>query len=152
MRLWIDGDSIPKDIRRLILRRHGKTLPSGALLEVRFVGTRRLPDIPEECWTLADPGKDSSDRLIESLAEPGDLVVTRDIPFAQRILGLGVDCMNDRGERFTADTIAERRSLRDAAAELRLLGLAPESPRSSSRDEKTVKRFADGLEKILSRR
>jgi hypothetical protein len=151
--IWIDGDSLPRDIRALILRRHGKKTPSGqGVFEVRFVGTKILPDIPFDRWTGVDPGQDATDLYIEALAQPGDLVVTRDIPFAERILAKGVDCVNDRGERFDPKTIAERRSLRDAAAELRLLGLAPQPAKAGSRQETDKKRFADGLDKILSRR
>lgn len=151
--IWIDGDSLPRDIRALILRRQGKRSPSGmGVFDVRFVGTRILPDIPIDRWTGVAPGQDAVDLYIEAQAQPGDLVVTRDIPFAERILAKGVDCVNDRGEQFHPRTIAERRSLRDAAAELRLLGLAPQPGKAGSRKETDKKRFANGLDKILSRR
>jgi hypothetical protein len=115
-----------------------------------FVSTCKLPDIPAEMSLRVEPGTDAADLFIEGRAEAGDLVVTRDIPFAERMALKGIAAINDRGELFTAENAGERRSLRDAAAELRFLGFAPPSPRASRRTAKDTKHFADALDRILT--
>jgi len=97
-----------------------------------------------------EPGPDAADMAILGQAEPGDLVITRDLVFAEKALAAHLACINDMGDVFDASTVAERRSLRDAAAELRKIGVAPSQPRGSGRSAKDLKRFADALEKSLS--
>jgi uncharacterized protein len=148
--IWVDADSLPRDLRALLLRRQGAALSPGETIELRFVACRQLPDIPARLGILVAPGPDAADGAILASAASGDLVVTRDIPLAGRAVARGLACINDRGEVFEAATVSERLSLRDAAAELRLLGLAPASPRGSSRTAGDVKRFADALDRTLA--
>lgn len=143
MTIWVDGDSAARDIRPILLRR-------GTSISVRFIASRRIPDLPDSWLTLVPAGPDSVDRFIEENSALGDLVVTRDVPFAERLVESGIAAINDRGELFTKEIIAERRSLRDTAAELRFQGLAPASPKGSHRTAKETKRFADGLDKALT--
>lgn len=150
MTIWADGDSLPRDLRPLLLRRAGKEPRPGLRIELRFVSSRPLPDVPQENTVLVTPGSDAADEAILAAAREGDILVTRDIPLAGRALDRGLLCINDRGEAFTKDGIRERISLRDAAAELRLLGLAPPSPKGNTRTKREVKRFADALEKALA--
>jgi len=150
VRIWIDGDSVPRDLRQMLIRR-GR--PAGSRTdhdEVIFVATRGLPDVPPGMTVLVAPGPDAADLHVEALVREGDLVVTRDIPFAERIASRGIAVMNDRGEVFTRENAAERRSLRDAAAELRSLGMAPASPRGSRRGPRYTKSFADSLDRIIA--
>jgi uncharacterized protein YaiI (UPF0178 family) len=144
MTIWLDGDSIPRDLRATILRRARTT-------GVCFVASKSLPDIPPELSRLVPPGQDSVDKAIESAAMPGDIVITRDLPFAERIAMKGISVLNDKGDVFTRENVAERRSLRDRAAELRLLGIAPQMARASSRSAKDVKNFADALDRLMTR-
>ena len=144
MTIWLDGDSIPRDLRAMLLKRAQKT-------KVLFVASKSLSDIPPELVQLVPPGKDSVDNAIESKASPGDIVITRDLPFAERIAIKGIAVLNDKGDVFTLENIAERRSLRDRAAELRLLGLAPEMAKGSSRSARDVKKFADALDRLMTK-
>lgn len=143
MTIWVDGDSAPRDIRPILLRR-------GTSIPVRFIASRRIPDLPHSMFTLVPEGPDSVDRFIEENSALGDLVVTRDIPFAERLVESGIAAINDRGELFTKDSVAERRSLRDTAVELRFQGLIPASPKGSQRTAKETKHFADGLDRALA--
>jgi hypothetical protein len=143
MTIWVDGDSAPRDIRPILLR-------CGKSIAVHFIASRKLSDLPESMLTLVPEGQDSADLLIEKKAALGDLVVTRDILFAERLVKSGIAVINDRGELFTKEKITERRSLRDTAAELRFQGLAPASPKGSQRTAKETKRFADGLDRALA--
>jgi len=140
--IWVDADSAPRDIRPIILRR-------STSIHVRFIASRKIPDLPNSMLTLVPEGPDSVDRFIEENSALGDLVITRDIPFAERLVESGIAVINDRGELFTKDNVAERRSLRDTAVELRFQGLVPASPKGSQRTARETKRFADGLDRAL---
>ena len=87
------------------------------------------------------------DRIVDRLA-PGDVVVTRDIRLAERVLHRGGRAINDRGTVFDSAGIAERRSLRDAAAAIRAAGLET-MPRTRGYSARHKKAFADAFDKLL---
>lgn len=173
MTLWVDADSTPKEIRALLVRQAERQTLSGRREQpgqhassesqtlpdrpqprytLRFVGSVVLKDIPAEYFTHIDPGPDAADHFIEQNAVLGDIVLTRDIPFAERLVTRNIAVLNDRGDIFSKETIAERRSLRDAAVELRLLGLADESPRGPrTRSAAELKRFSDALDRLITK-
>jgi len=150
--IWIDADSLPRDLRPLLARRvsHPRRYES-IQVELRFVASRPQAELPEHALTLVPPGPGAVDAWIEAHAQPGDIVMTRDIPLAERLIGLGMCVLNDRGDIFTKETIAERRSIRDAMEALRAGGIAPPSPRANLRTPADAKRFADALERLIVR-
>ncbi len=157
MTVWADADSLPASVRALIARRalreSERAANAGASPALRavFLANRPIPVPPgAELLVLENPGPDGVDAGILSRARPGDLVVTRDIPFAQALLGAGVAVINDRGREWTADTVRERRSHRDFMAGLRAAGLA-EMDASRSYGPRELKAFADALDKALRR-
>lgn len=165
MILWVDADSTPKEIRALLVRQAERQssferhqvlerhrLPAEPRYTLKFVGSVILKDIPAQYFTRIDPGPDAVDHFIEQNVVPGDIVLTRDIPFAERLVTRNIAVLNDRGDIFSQETIAERRSLRDAAVELRLLGLADESSRGPrTRSASEIKRFSDALDKLITK-
>jgi len=165
--LWADADSLPREVKDLIGRRAGSSggnfpiravfvanrpmpLPPGKNLQAVIVGpagaTARLAQAPADAPATA---WDNADDYIMSAANPGDVLVTRDIPLAARAIAKGMTALNDRGDLWTADVLRERTSLRDHMAALRELGVAPPSPKSRSFSPKDVRAFADALDKAL---
>jgi len=153
--VWADADSLAPAVRATISRRarsEAKRSPEGARFVAFFVSNRRLPEKPGPgCTFEVVPKGETADDSIAARAVPGDLVVTRDIPLAARIVEAGVACINDRGAEWSADTVRERLSLRDAMAELRSLGLAEGLERSRGYGEKELKKFADAFDRSLAR-
>ena len=148
--IWVDADSLPKDIRPMLIRRAmAKRKYDGVTILVRFVASQNLLEIPGDYLILVQPGEGAADLYIETHAEQNDIAITRDIPLAERLLAHSVNPMNDRGDIFTAENISERRSLRDAMAYMRDSGIAPPSPNGNLRKPSDIKSFADGLEKLI---
>lgn len=155
MTVWADADSLSPAVRATIARRarsEANRSPEGPRLVAVFVSNRRLPERPGPgCSFEVVPKGGTADDRIAAGAVPGDLVVTRDIPLAARIVEAGIACINDRGAEWSADTVRERLSLRDAMAELRSLGLAGGLDRSRDFGEKELKKFADAFDRSLAR-
>lgn len=154
MTVWVDGDSVPRDVRRILLQRKELTedIQNQSQSQVlRFITTVRLPDVPLPYITKVSPGPDAADTFIEEHAKAGDVVITRDIPFMDRLAEKGIWALNDRGELITKENSAERRSIRDASLTLRNLGILPDSPKGSQRTTADTKRFADSLDRLLAR-
>ncbi len=136
MTVWADADSLPREARDIIARRVASERRRGAGdFRAVFVANRN-PGVREGggvSFVLVGPFSGAADEAIMAEARPGDVVVTRDIPLAERIIaahGDVVGVINDRGGRFSADSIRERRSIRDAMLELSLAGLKEPGGRS----------------------
>jgi uncharacterized protein YaiI (UPF0178 family) len=96
---------------------------------------------------LCPAGEGAADNRIVELAEPGDLVITRDIPLASRLVAASILVIDDRGQIYTRENIRERLSLRDFMVGLAESGLGME--RIAAYGKKELKAFADGLDRVL---
>lgn len=157
MTIWADGDSLQAEIRSLLERRtESETSRAGASgkpspWRLRYVAAKELRVARWAELLIVEAGPEAADDRLVELAEAGDLAVTRDLPLAERLAEKGVVVLNDRGEVFDSTNVRERRSLRDRAAELRAMGLAPDSPRKRSWGKRELKEFADALDRELTR-
>ena len=143
MRVLVDADSMPRRIREIIAR-----AASRRRLAARFFSHIAI-EIPASEW-VSHTRVDDADEAILDECRPEDLVISRDIPLAARLVAMGVTVLNDRGDVYTNENIGERLSIRDAAKEIRDAGL--EAPRGRSFGARHVQRFANALDRELTRR
>lgn len=142
--ILVDGDSCPVAIRPVLIR-----AGSSRRIRVLFLANQPLPLGDHHGMDVVT--ERTVDEEILNRAGSGSLVVTRDIPLAEQLVGRGVAVINDRGRIFQADSIRELRSLRDAAADLRRLGLE-QMDRRRTFGAREVKAFADALDRVLAAR
>ncbi len=138
MHLWVDADACPAVIKDILYRaaersKIGMTLVANKLL--------RVPPSPY-IRALQDS------HIVRSL-EPGDLVVTADIPLAADVIAKGGHALNPRGEFYSPENIQERLALRNYLDELRGAGERTGGP--SALDNTDRKRFADQLDRFLTK-
>lgn len=123
-------------------------------MRLEVYANRTIPGRPGDVETTVVSGSvdDRLEARAAELALRGDtcLVVTRDIPLAERLVLNGVDAINDRGGVFDAASIAQRRSERDAAAAIRASGLEVMNRRRTYGAAER-KAFADALDRYLTR-
>jgi len=145
MRIFVDADSCPREAREMILR-----FSSRLGIKTIFAANRPIPGITKEAvMELCPPGEGAADNRIAALARPGDLVVTRDLPLAERIVEADVLAIDDRGRVFTKENIKERRSLRDFVVGLAENGM--ETERTASYGKKELNAFANSLDRELTK-
>ena len=104
---------------------------------------------PQVTTVWVDGGADVADRFIAEHAEPGDLVVTQDIPLAALLVPKMVLVLDPRGEEHTAETIGERLSVRDFMDRLRTAGGVTGGP--PTYDARAKQAFAAALDRVLTR-
>ena len=104
---------------------------------------------PRVSAVRVDGGPDVADRYIAEHAEPGDLVVTQDVPLAALLVPRGVAVLDPRGEEHTAETIGERLSVRDFMERVRLAGGVTGGP--APFDARARQAFAAALDRVLTR-
>ena len=117
-----------------------------------LVANQRLQPPPGNALVTAvrvDGGPDVSDRYIAAHAEPGDLVVTQDIPLAATLVPMQVAVLDPRGDEHTVETIGERLSVRDFMDGLRAAGGVTDGP--PPYDTRARQAFAAALDRTLTR-
>jgi uncharacterized protein YaiI (UPF0178 family) len=143
MKILVDADSCPKQVRELVLRRAKRNNA-----RIIFAANRQIPESDEaEMEICSDKENSADDRLVE-LAEKGDIVITRDVPLAKRLVEKFVSVIDDRGRIFTADNINELLSIRNFKVNLANNGL--EIERIANYGKKELKSFADALDRTLT--
>jgi uncharacterized protein YaiI (UPF0178 family) len=147
MRIWIDADAAPRDVKEVVFRA-AKRLG----VETVLVANQRLQTPVGNTFVSAvrvDGGPDVADRYIAEHAAPGDLAVTADVPLAALLVPRGVAVLDPRGEEHTEETIGERLSVRDFMESLRAAGAVTGGPRPY--DARARQAFADALDRALTR-
>ncbi|MDR0321584.1 MAG: DUF188 domain-containing protein [Treponema sp.] len=144
MKILLDADSCPKVARELVIRRAVKMS-----LRIILAANRPIPASPGAEMEICPKKENSADDRIVELAEKGDLVITRDVPLAKRLVEKDVSVMDDRGRVFTGNNINELLSLRNFAVDLADSGLGTE--RIANYGKKELKSFADSLDRSLAK-
>lgn len=146
-RVWIDGDSVAREARRLAERHAGSRDYA-----VIVVADRPIRSSAEEGveTVVLEPGAEAVDRYLQERVEAEELVVTRDIPLAESLLLKGAYVLNDRGEEFTPENIGKRRCERDMMLVLRESGMVASG--GSRYGKRELKAFADAFDIFLTKR
>jgi len=147
MKLWLDADAAPRDVKDVCFRaserlalqtvlvaNHRLMLPLG----YRFLSTVRV-----------EGGPDVADQYIATHADKGDIAVTADIPLAAILVPKGVIVIDPRGEEYTAEIIGERLSVRNFMDSLRSTGVETGGHPPYGAREKQA--FANALDRVLTR-
>ena len=117
-----------------------------------LVANQRLQLPPGDGYLSAvrvEGGPDVADRYIAEHAEPGDVVVTADIPLAAILVPKGVVVIDPRGEIYTMESIGERLSVRNFMDGLRGAGVETGGHGAYGAREKQA--FANALDRALTR-
>jgi uncharacterized protein len=147
MKLWIDADAAPRDVKDICLRAAERLQ-----VDTVLVANKRLPLPPGYRYVTAvrvDGGPDVADGYIVEHALAGDVAVTADIPLAALLVPRGVAVIDPRGEEYTAASIGERLSVRDFMESLRGAGVETGGHRAYGAREKQA--FANALDRVLTR-
>ncbi len=115
--LYVDADACPvKDEVYRVAARYG--LPVFVVCNSWI----RTPPSAQITLMVVDEGPDVADDWIAARAGRGDIVVTADIPLAQRALDANAQALHPAGRPFTADNIGSAMASRAIGEHLRSMG------------------------------
>jgi hypothetical protein len=146
-RIWVDADACPNVIKDILFRAAER-----AKIQVTLVANQWIRTPPSRFVNSVQVGAgiDVADSEIVRRASAQDLVITADIPLAALVLEKGALALNPRGELYTADTIAQRLSMRNFMDELRGSGVNTGGPPTLHARDRQV--FANQLDQWIARR
>lgn len=146
MKILVDADAFPNALKEVLMR---------AVLKQKittiFVANKNIsiPNVPFVSMQVVQQGPDEADHRIAELCEAQDLVITADIPLADRIVTIGAVALDPRGTIYDENNIKHLLAMRNLMEELRNSGEITGGPAAIG--AKTVREFADGLNKLLSK-
>ena len=121
--IYIDADACPvKDEVYRVADRYGLKV---FVVSNSWINTPRAAFIEQ---VVVDEGPDVADDWIAERAGPGDVVITSDIPLADRCLKSGAQALKSNGQPFTPDSIGSALAGRMVGEHLRSMGVATSGP------------------------
>ena len=144
MQIWVDADACPNVIKDVLFRAAERTGMMVTLVANQII---RTPPSKFLRTLRVEPGFDVADNEIVKRTEPGDLVITADIPLAAEVIEKGGVALNPRGERYTTETIKERLNMRDFMDTMRASGVQTGGPPALNQRDR--QQFANELDKWL---
>jgi uncharacterized protein YaiI (UPF0178 family) len=146
MHIWVDADACPQVIKDLLYRAAERRQIALTLVANQPL---RSPASPYIHMLRVPAGFDGADHAIAERVQPGDLVVTADLPLAARVVAQGAQALNPRGRLYTRENIHEHLTTRHVLDELRQSGVDTGGPAPFSPRDRQA--FANQLDRWLTR-
>ena len=146
MQIWVDADACPNVIKEILFR-----VAERARIMVTLVANQPVP-VPRMQYVRAvqvAQGFDIADNEIVLRCEPGDLVITADIPLAAEVIAKGATALNPRGELYTKENVKARLNMRDFMDTMRSSGIHTGGPPALNQRDRQA--FANALDRFIAR-
>ncbi len=146
MRIWVDADACPSEVKDVLFK-----AAKSRELRVTLVANMSLhtPNSKFIDSVVVKAGADVADAHIAENTQPGDIVVTADIPLAALVVEAGGVVIDPRGELYTEQNIGSRLQARNLMDQLRGTGLETGGPPPFNNRDKQA--FANQLDRLLSK-
>ncbi len=145
MPIWVDADACPAEIKELLFRAAKRTKMKTTLVANQPLQTPRSEFIDS---ILVPAGLNVADQRIVELVQPGDLVITADIPLAADVVAKEGKALNPRGTLYTDANIGAILASRDLMDDLRGEGLITGGPANFGAKDRQA--FANQLDRWLT--
>ena len=144
--IWIDADSCPS-----LVRNHAIKMSNKYNLKIILVANKKIhcdTIFPYE-MQICSKEKDAADDFILENVKSNDLVITRDIIFASKLLNKNITTINDRGTVFDPENIVKFLSERDFNMQLAEIGLVKHF--NNGYDKKMFSLFANAFDREINK-
>lgn len=145
MKIWVDADACPVVIKEILFKAAERTVVKMTLVANHPI---RIPSSKNINFMQVTQGFDVADNEIVQRINPGDLIITSDIPLAADAIAKGAIALSPRGELHTEANIRERLNMRDFMDTLRSSGVNTGGQAALNQSDRQA--FANQLDKILT--
>jgi uncharacterized protein YaiI (UPF0178 family) len=126
LKLYVDGDAFPNLLKPILLRAIER-------LQIQtYVFANKKINIGKSSYVeyiIVDAGADEADDKIVEVLEAGDLVITADIPLADRVISKNAHAIDHRGELYSVDNIKQYLAMRNLMDKIRESGEITKGPK-----------------------
>lgn len=144
MTLYIDGDAFPNLLKPIVHKAIEKRGITTWVIANKKINIGSSVHISYEI--VASKENEADDKIVELLL-PNDLVITADIPLANRCLEKNAHAIDHRGVMYTHDNIKDYLAMRNLMQEIRDSGEITKGPAPFT--AKDAQKFANALNNFL---
>lgn len=144
MKMFIDGDAFPNMLKPIVLKAIEKRGIETFVFANKKINIGKSSHIT---YIIVDQGANEADNKIVDEVKKGDLVITADIPLADRIIKKEAHAIDHRGTAYTEDNIKEYLAYRNLMEEIRSAGEMTKGP--APFNQKDVQKFANSFNAFL---
>jgi uncharacterized protein YaiI (UPF0178 family) len=146
MQIWVDADACPRPIKEVLFKAANRRKVAVTLVANQYLKT---PPSPYIRALQVPAGFDVADNEIVTRIEPGDLVITADVPLADEVVTKQAIALNPRGTLYTAENIKDHLQRRDMLDQLRGSGEISGGPNAFSKQD--IQAFANALDRYITK-
>ena len=147
MTLYIDGDAFPNLLKPIVTRAINRLQIKTIVIANKKIS---VGDSKFINYLIVDAGADEADNKIVEMLNKNDLVITADIPLADRVITNEAHAIDHRGALYTPDNIKQYLAMRNLMQEIRDSGETTKGP--SAFNQKDAQEFANQLNKFFQRK
>jgi len=146
MKIWVDADACPVVIKEILFKAAERTR-----VPMTLVANQPVRTPPSRLITSLQvaSGFDVADDEIVKRMQPGDLVITSDIPLAAEVIEKDGLALSPRGELFSRENIRGKLNIRDFMDTMRASGIDTGGPAALNQGDR--KHFANHLDTLLTK-
>ena len=146
LNLYVDGDAFPNLLKPILLRSIERLQIKTLVVSNKKVNIGKSKFIG---YIIVDAGADEADNKIVELLKEDDLVITADIPLADRVIEKKAHAIDHRGELYSVENIKQYLAMRNLMDEIRQSGEITKGPKPFS--QKDAHEFANQLNSFLAK-
>ena len=144
--LFIDGDALPNLLKPIILRSIKRLSLPTKVISNKKISIGKSSHI---AYLIVDKGIDEADNHIIELVKKDDIVITSDIPLADRAVSKGAHAIDHRGTLYNKENIKSHLAIRNLMQNIRDSGEITKGPPPFGK--KDVHNFATTFNNFLAK-
>ncbi len=146
-KIYIDADAFPNLLKSILLKQVERLAIKTIVVSNKKVNIGKSNFVE---YIIVEAGADEADNKIVEILEEGDLVITADIPLADRTITKNAHAIDHRGELYSKDNIKQYLAMRNLMEKIRESGEITKGPKPF--DKKDAEMFANQLNSFLGKK
>ena len=146
LKLYVDADAFPNLLKPILLRSIERLSLETYVVSNKKVSIGKSGFVS---YIIVEAGADEADHKIVEMVQEGDLVITADIPLADRIIAKNAHAIDHRGELYSLDNIKQYLAMRNLMDKIRESGEVTKGPKPFG--AKDAHEFANQLNAFLAK-
>jgi len=147
LEIYIDGDAFPNLLKPILLRSIERLKLKTYVIANKKINIGKSKFVS---YLIVEAGADEADNKIVEMIKEGDLVITADIPLADRVISKNAHAIDHRGELYSVDNIKQYLAMRDLMDKIRESGEITKGPKPFG--QKDTHQFANQLNSFLAKK
>ena len=146
MILFIDGDAFPNLLKSIVIKAIERLKLKTYVVANKKINIGNSQHIE---YIIVEAGADEADHKIVEMVNEQDLVITADIPLADRIISKNAHAIDHRGELYSVENIKQYLAIRNLMQEIRESGEITKGPKAFG--TKDAQNFANQFNAFLQK-